>query len=396
MPIIDVDAHYEPAADWLDDFPGLGERLPPVLPESDPRLPRGVNTPEAFAFFMSDDLLRGVPAERRMPIDRLLTPHMRAIYDPEVPTSLGYDGASMASEMTDPATRIAWMDAQEISRQNVISGTGYTLARVIEDPRLGEEVLTALNTWMADAAGEHADRLLPVTSLRFDDLDWAVAEMTRMRARGSRMFIISAEPVNGVPPTSPAFDKVWSAAVDLGMVALLHIGMAPTMIHPGWANTDNPALVRLLSVMQPAQAARVLLYAMIIEGVFERHPRLTVLFSELGIDWFAPAVESLDLLAMPGVSPLVLGDYHLPLSPREYVARNVRISPLPAPHQSPVELLEAIPETAVFSSDYPHHEGSPSPVAHYHAVLADVDPDRREGFLHGNIEASVALTGDPL
>ncbi|MBX3314731.1 MAG: amidohydrolase family protein [Actinobacteria bacterium] len=394
MAIIDVDAHFEPAADWLDDFPGLADRLPEWLPESDPRIPRGVNTPEAFAFFMSDDLLRGAPAAQRMPIAELLTPHMHRIYDPEA--HAGYEGASMAAEMTDVTQRIAWMDAQGIDKQNVISGTGYTLARVIEDPILARDVVGSLNTWMADAAGEHADRLMPVTTLRFDDLDWAVAEMARMRERGSRMFVISSEPVNGLPPTAPEFDQVWSAATDLGMVALLHIGMAPAMIHPGWANTTNPRLVRVLSVTQPAQSASVLLHAMILEGVFERHPNLTLLLSELGIDWFTNSVDTIDLLAMPGVSPLVVGDYDLPLTPKEYVRRNVRISPLPAPHQSPVDLLAALPECAVFSSDYPHHEGNPDPAGHYERLLRDVDDSVREGFLHGNIEASFALTGDPL
>ena len=174
-----------------------------------------------------------------MPMDRLLTPGMQAMYDPEQSRTFGYEGASMCREMTDIDARLAWMDDQGIARQNVISGTGYTLARVIDDPVLGRDVLRCLNTWIADAAGDHTDRLMPVTSLRFEDLDWVVEEMTRMRARGSRAFLISAEPVDGVPPTSPAYDKVWEAAVDLGMVALVHVGMAPAMIHPGWGNTDN-------------------------------------------------------------------------------------------------------------------------------------------------------------
>jgi predicted TIM-barrel fold metal-dependent hydrolase len=394
--IIDVDAHYEPPVDWLDDFPGLSDRVPQQLPESDPRVPRGVNTPEAFAFFISDDLLRGVPAAQRMPMERLITPGMGALYDPELSKAIGYEGASMCREMTDPASRVAWMDHQGIARQNTISGTGYTLARTIDDPVLGREVLESLNTWMADAAGPHIDRLMPVTSLRFDDLDWVVAELTRMRAKGSRAFLISAEPVNDIPPTAREFDQVWDAAVELGMIALLHIGMAPAMIHPGWANTDNPALIRLLSVLQPWQSAQVMLSAMIIDGVFERHPKLTVLMSELGIDWLLPAVTTIDTMASPGVSPLVLGEYHLPLTPREYVSRNVRISPLPAPHQSPVPLLEALPDVVVFSSDYPHFEGSGDPVAHYDKTLASLDTDLRERFLHGNIEASFALTGDPL
>jgi predicted TIM-barrel fold metal-dependent hydrolase len=396
MGIIDVDAHYEPPENWVDAFPGLGERLPRLLPESDPRLPRGVNTPEAFAYFMSDDLLRNVPVERRMPMDRLVTSGMEAIYDPEAPKVMGYEGASMCREMTDPEARVAWMDQQGIDRQNIISGTGYTLARAIEDPVLGREVLESLNTWMSDAAGPHTDRLMPVTTVRFEDLDWVVAELARMRARGSRAFLITSEPVEGTPPTSRAFDQVWEAAVELGMVALLHIGLAPAMIHPGWANTDNPALIRLLSVSQPWQSAHVLLNALILDGVFERHPKLTVLMSELGIDWLLPAVEGFDVMALPGVSPLVLGDYDLPLTPKEYVSRNVRISPLPAPHQVPRALLERLPDVPVFSSDYPHFEGSGDPAGHYATALADVDDDLRQRFLHVNIEASYAMTGDPL
>jgi uncharacterized protein len=394
--IVDVDAHFEPPENWLDEFPGLGDRLPRLLPESDPRLPRGVNTPEAFGFFISDDLLRHVPADKRMPMDRLVTPGMRAIYDPEQSKAIGYEGATMCCEMTDVAARVAWMDRQGIARQNAISGTGYTLARTIEDPVLGRDVLAALNTWMSEQAAPYIDRVMPVTNLRYEDLDWVVAEMTRMRALGSRAFLLFAEPVNGVPPTSPEFDKLWDAAVDLGMIALLHIGLAPAMIHPGWANTDNPSIIRLLSVMQPAQSAHVLLNAMLVDGVFERHPKLTVLMSELGIDWLAPAVDYVDMMAMPGVSPLVLGEYDLPLTPKEYVRRNVRISPLPAPHQSPLALLEQLPEVAVFSSDYPHFEGSDDPVGHYDRTLVGLRDDRREGFLHGNIEASYTMTGDPL
>jgi predicted TIM-barrel fold metal-dependent hydrolase len=107
-------------------------------------------------------------------------------------------------------------------------------------------------------------------------------------------------------------------------------------------------------------------------------------------------VTTIDTMASPGVSPLVLGEYRLPLRPSEYVRRNVRISPLPAPHQSPVALLEALPDVAVFSSDYPHFEGSGDPTAHYDKALASLDEELRERFLHGNIEASFAMTGDPL
>jgi uncharacterized protein len=394
MTVIDVDAHYEPASEWLDEFPSLRAELPELLPDDDPRF--RMDSGEMFAYFVSDDLLRGVPREQRMPIDRLTTSAMTTMFDPDRPPGVGYEGASQYQQMLDPTQRVAWMDARGVAHQNVISGAGYTLARAVSDPDLGHRALEAVNTWMAEHASAASNRIHPVTSLRFDDLDWVVGELTRMRARGSRAFLVSSEPVNGVPPNHPEFDRVWSAATDLGMIAHLHVGMSPSLVHPGWANTDDPGVVRYLSVLQPHQSAQVFLAGMVLGGVFERHPKLTVLFSELGIEWFAPAVARMDTMTAPGLSPLVIGEYRLPLQPSEYVRRNVRISPLPAPHESPRALLEALPEVAVFSSDYPHFEGNPDPLAHYEAELAHVTPELRERFLRGNITASYALTGDPL
>jgi predicted TIM-barrel fold metal-dependent hydrolase len=391
--VVDVDAHFEPAPDWLDHFPSLRADLPELLPDSDPRF--RMDSGEMFAYFVSDDLLRNVPREQRMPIERLVTPAMQVMFDPDRPPGVGYDGADQFKPMTDPATRVAWMDARGIDVQHVISGAGYTLARAIDDPVLGRRALEALNTWMTDAAADHRDRLRPVTSLRFDDLEWVVAELTRMRERGSRAFLVSAEPAGGIPPMHPEFDKVWAAATDLGMIAHLHVGMNPGRLHPAWANTDDPAIIRLLSLQNPHHTAQLFLTAIVFGGVFERHPDLTVLVSELGVDWFPGWVAKVDGMAAPGVSPLVVGDYRWPLSPREYVERNVRISPLPAPHESPLPLVEQVPGVAVFSSDYPHFEGHPDPLAHYEGALAALDDATRAKFLGGTIVDAYARMGDP-
>ena len=393
MTVVDVDAHFEPATEWLDSFPDLKARMPRMLPDNDPRFEP--DSAEMFAYFVTDDLLRQVPKDRRMPMSRLTTPAMEALFSDER-ESLVYPGANQHKPLLDPSARIRWMDEQGIACQNVISGEGYTLARAVADPGLGRDVLYAVNTWMADATEGFHDRLLPAVSLRYDDLDWTVQEMARLRARGSRYFMITSEPVNGIPPNHPDFDKVWSAATELGMIPLLHIGLSPAMIHPGWANTDDPALIRLLSVLQPEQAAEIFLTAMVFGGVFERHPTLTILTSELGIGWLAGLVERMDAMAGPMASPLVIGEYKLPLQPIEYVRRNIRISPLPSAEQSPRELLERMPEVPVFSSDYPHFEGNPDPVGHYKSVLADVDPSARSGFLSENILSSFEMMGDPL
>jgi hypothetical protein len=37
MTVIDIDSHFEPAEDWLDEFPALQAELPDRFPTDDPR-----------------------------------------------------------------------------------------------------------------------------------------------------------------------------------------------------------------------------------------------------------------------------------------------------------------------------------------------------------------------
>jgi predicted TIM-barrel fold metal-dependent hydrolase len=394
MTVIDIDSHFEPADDWLDDFPRLRAKLPERFPTDDPRF--AMHSPEMFAWFVSDDLLRGVPRERRMPLDRIVTDRMRELYDPDRGPDVGYPGSDQHLAMADVPARVRWLDGQGIDLQNVISGTGYTLTRAIADPGLGMEALEAVNTWMSDRAADADGRIMTAVNLRGEDLDWAVGELTRMRARGSRTFLLSSEPTGDTPPNHPDYDRFWSAVTDLGMVPIVHVGLSPAVYHPAWANTDDPALVRVISVLQPYQQALVFLNAMVLGGVFERHPTLTVVFAEHGIDWITPATFRMDALATPGLSPLLLGEYRLPLTPGEYVRRNVRVTPLPVPHESPAGTLELLPTVPIFSSDYPHFEGSGDPVGHYELVLADLADDAKDSFFGGNLADCFARMGDPI
>jgi predicted TIM-barrel fold metal-dependent hydrolase len=392
MPVIDIDSHFEPTADWLEEFPALQAKLPDRFPTDDPRFE--MRSPEMFAYFVTDDLLRGVPRERRMPIERLVTQGMRDKYDPDRGPEVGYPGSDQHQHLEGTVGRLAWMDDQGIDVQNIISGTGYTLARAIADPVLGMEALEAVNTWMTDRLDDAGSRLMAAVNLRFEDLDWVIAELTRMRDRGNRTFLLPSEPTGDIPPNHPDYERLWSAVVDLGMIPIVHVGLSPVLYHPAWANTDDPAIIRVISTLGHAGAP--FLTAMVLGGVFERHPNLTVVFAEHGLDWITPLTFRLDAMAQPGLSPLLLGEYTLPLSPAEYVQRNVRVTPLPVPHESPAGVLAWLPTVPIFSSDYPHFEGSGDPMGHYAKDLATVADDVRAGFLGENVAACFARMGDPI
>ena len=88
----------------------------------------------------------------------------------------------------------------------------------------------------------------------------------------------------------------------------------------------------------------------------------------------------------------------LPLRPSEYLARNVRATPLSGGNDSPLpKIMDELPDDMiVFSSDFPHFEGFTDPIGHYAQALKELSPARRERFYGGAIADVYARMGDPL
>jgi len=387
--IVDIDSHFEPGSDWLEPYPDLARRLPKL----DPAL-LAVHT-------IVGDLLRDVPEAERPPLAELLPPGLLTLFGAEKAGEAArraeFEGKNQF-QVANAQARLRWLDEQGIAIQNVIclSGIAYTL--FMEDAALRRETIAACNGWLADTCDAAAGRLLPVTALDYDDLDWIVAELSRMRRRGSRIFLIPGYPVNGVPPSHRSWDRVWSAATDLGMAPMLHTGFEHTRIDPGWANVGGDVtLLRQIGGSNRHIAPMMLIDSMVYSGVFERHPTLTLLLAELGVGWLPFLYREIDDRISP-TAELFVGKWTLPLRPSEYLARNVRATPLDGGNDRPLpRLLEELPDDMiVFSSDFPHFEGFTDPKAHYAKSLAGVPPARLERFFGGSIADVYARMGDPL
>jgi predicted TIM-barrel fold metal-dependent hydrolase len=387
--IIDVDAHFEPGEDWLAPYPELAKRLPKLNP--------GLLAVDAIV----GDLLRGVPEAERPPLAELLPPGLLTLFGgekrAEAERRQEFEGKSQF-QTANAAARVKWLDQQGIAQQHVICLAGISYNLQIPDRALRQEVIRTCNGWLADTCAETGGRLAPVSALEYGDLDFVVAELTRMRARGSRFFLIPAYPVNGVPPSHPSWDRVWAAACDLAMAPMLHTGFERMSFDPGWANQNgDPTLLRMLGGAHRHVAPTTLIDALVYSGVFERFPRLTLLLAEVGTGWLPFLHREIDDRVSP-VAQLFVGPWRQPLKPSEYLARNVKATPLTGGNDSPLlKILAELPdEMLVFSSDFPHFEGIADPVAHYRAALAELAPARRERFLGGTIDAVFARMGDPL
>jgi hypothetical protein len=79
------------------------------------------------------------------------------------------------------------------------------------------------------------------------------------------------------------------------------------------------------------------------------------------------------------------------------IRRNVRFTPLPGFGEvDAVSVVAALPEMAMFSSDYPHQEGNADPIGVYGDALRTLDQAVLDRFMGGNATDAFVRMGDPL
>jgi predicted TIM-barrel fold metal-dependent hydrolase len=302
---------------------------------------------------------------------------------------VGYDGAE----------RLRWVDEHHIKTQILLPSHGmypYVFAKRSGLTELAFAALGAYNTWAAGQLSGHTDRLIPVCLVDLADLEWALAEIRRMRELGSRVVQVKGEPADGKSLAHPDFEPFWAEVENLGMTVMIHILGGIPAIHPGWADTGGRQQdYFLLYIHHCHQIATWTLGSLILSGTLERHPRLNFICSELGVHWVPGFCDGLDDLVRTGFGrhePGAADDFnwgHLSLLPSEYVQRQVRVSALsgcdtlrPAFDRSPDGVI-------VFSSDFPHPEGSADAIDIFDQRLGDVDPESRRMFFGGSLATAL-------
>jgi predicted TIM-barrel fold metal-dependent hydrolase len=182
-------------------------------------------------------------------------------------------------------------------------------------------------------------------------------------------------------------EVIWSAAVDLGMVPVLHVATGSVVFDDQWCNTgrdDEAKNAFLLASSLNAQIAQIPLANLVLNGVFDRHPDLVVLCSEFGLSWVPGWLDKLGVQSRDGTPNIgMLLGWTLPKTAVDYVRDNVRFSPLK--HQRVAELVDELgPQSVLFATDYPHPEGSANALEEFRSELDGVDPAAVDAFLGGN------------
>jgi predicted TIM-barrel fold metal-dependent hydrolase len=175
------------------------------------------------------------------------------------------------------------------------------------------------------------------------------------------------------PLVDSRYESFWATCAETDLALIVHAGyglgqygkeqgamLAMMVEQVGVEETLRAQFTSEVSIDQfpedsPVRAAitgpRRIFWQLMLAGVFDRHPGLKLVLTEIRADWVPATLELLDRQLRPG-------DHGLSMSPRDYWHRHVYVTPSsPRPYE--VAMRDQIGvDRLMFGMDYPHPEGT--------------------------------------
>ncbi len=299
------------------------------------------------------------------------------------PPSYRYDDA-LPTSYWEPAARLRWLDDADLDEAVVFPNFGLLWERRLSSSLSAMTAnMTAWNRWCAAVQAEGRGRLHPVAHLTLRDRKWLQAQLDSLAAAGITLAMIGAGPVDGRQLSHPDHDPIWSAFVDHAITPVFHVADQVRVFDDCWYADDPmddlvPATEAVFLWVPPALA----LTDLILHGVFDRHPRLNFGVVELSSAWVPQF-----LLMLDGASDFTTRLNGKPVAqlsrrPSEYFLDHVRVSSFS--YEDPKQLAEMSGDVFMFCSDYPHSEGTATPLDDYRR-MGCAEPEM-PGLFHSNID----------
>jgi len=291
----------------------------------------------------------------------------------------------------DPAERSHALDLLGFERQLVFSTFSPTQFLSNPDPDVRWAGNRAHNRGVVDFCS-HDERLLPVAFVPLDDPARATKEIKATIADGAAAVHVTHDPPKEISFTHPDYDGVWAVLAEARVPFVLHVGGSRQGIRRSLHNNGLAPVtdfigggenIRSKDYMALHHSVEVFLACMAMDGVFERFPDLHGAAIELGALWVPSLLARLEMATnnFRKTEPQL---NTMPLKPAEYLRRQVWFTPFPGePVGQLIELAGA--DIFMFSSDYPHPEGTKDPLGRFEATMEGVSAPARDAFYSGNM-----------
>ena len=235
-------------------------------------------------------------------------------------------------------------------------------------------------------------RLIGVALLPLDDPDATIEELEFAMKTGLGAVWVPHRPAGSGSPGHNDLDPVWARLAEAGIPFLLHVGGTPLQIKPDWMNTGRPIPtdwigggenVRGKDMIALHHAAETFVGALVLDGVLQRHPKLSGGVIELGAGWVPALLRRLDLIAQiwkrsePDLDALKT-------APSELISQQMAFTPYPFEDVGAM-IRESNADLYLFSSDYPHIEGGRNPLGRFEASLEGMSDEIQTKFYSENM-----------
>ena len=361
----DADSHIMELPDWIEGYadPGVRDRLRPLALGAAGAL---AEKAVAEASARRDDPARADEAEAALMKMK------------------GWSGLGAF----DPAERSRAMDLLGFESQLVFS-TFAANQFLGDDLALAQGGLTAHNRAITDFCSDDR-RLLPVAMAAWNDPENTLATVTEALDLGAAAILFPSHPGSGISPTHPDYDGVWSLLEERQIPFMLHIGGAGRPVKKAFHDNGRPVSdflgggenIRSRDYMAIHQIPEQFLSAMILDGVFDDHPGLMGGCIEQGALWVPGFLRLIDACqaTFAKTEPRVRD---LDLKASDYVHRQVFVTPFVREDVGWL-IEECGDDIMLFSSDFPHPEGSKDPIRLFEDTMDGASESARDRFYEHN------------
>ena len=243
------------------------------------------------------------------------------------------------------------MDSEGIAQAICFPQTLIAFARY-PDLEVQENMYRVFNQYQAERCRATGGRITPVAVFpNWWDPEAAERSMQQIVDLGFKTFMVPCTAGKGregkdLHYGDPHFDRFWSVANDAGLPVCYHVGEGADLEHRGGLGSTN--MVLMAPFRKPFSQ-------ILFGGVFDRNPKLKVVFAEGGIAWVPPALQDAEALFDSFVNDDCIE--HLDHRPSHYwhehcyaTFQNDRLG------LGQLDIIGA--ERVMWATDYPHSEGN--------------------------------------
>lgn len=251
-----------------------------------------------------------------------------------------------------PGSDLEFMAEQLLDRYGVTHAILNCLYRAAEqrNEEYGAALTRAVNDWQVEHWLERDPRLRASITVPFEAPDLAAEEIERAAEHPGFVQVLLF-PRTREPLGRRRYWPIYESATRHGLPVGIHF--ASTTALPVTAAGWPSYYIEDHAVMSMAFQAQVT--SLVMEGIFERFPRLQVALIEGGFAWLPPLMWRLDAL----YHRLYAEVPHVRRLPSEYISDHIRLTTQPMEEPDhPSQLLQLIEQLGedmlMFSTDYPH------------------------------------------